>query len=124
MTVHIDTSALIDALTGSLRSIDVLVGLVEQGHRVALSSLVLYEWLRGPRTIAELSAQEEIFPREAVVPFGVEAAVLAAELYTRVRRPRGREVDLAVAACALTQDAALWTLNSKDFHDIPNLELV
>ena len=124
MTVHVDTSALVDALTGSCRSIDVLVGLVEQGRRVALSSLVLYEWLRGPRTIAELSAQEEIFPREAVVPFDVEAAALAAELYTRVRRPRGREVDLAVAACALTQDAALWTLNGKDFHDIPNLELV
>ena len=124
MTVHLDTSALLDALTGSCRSIDVLVGLVEQGHRVALSSLVLYEWLRGPRTPAELSAQEEIFPREVAIPFGVEAAATAAALYTQVRRARGRELDLAVAACALTQDAALWTLNSQDFGDIPDLELV
>ena len=124
MIVHIDTSALVDALTGPRRSLDVLVGLVEQGHRVAVSSLVLYEWLRGPRTIAELGAQEEIFPREAAIPFDVEAAALAAELYTNVRRPRGREVDLAVAACALTQDAALWTLNGKDFKDIPDLKLV
>ena len=67
-----------------------LVGLVEQGHRVVLSSLVLYEWLRGPRKIAELSAQEEIVPREAVIPFDVEAAALAAELYTRVRAHAGR----------------------------------
>ena len=29
-----------------------------------------------------------------------------------------------VAACALTQDAALWTLNSQDFRPIPDLDLV
>ena len=62
--------------------------------------------------------------REVAIPFGVEAAATAAALYTQVRRARGRELDLAVAACALTQDAALWTLNSQDFGDIPDLELV
>ena len=97
MTVHLDTSALVDALTGPRRSLDVLVGLVDEGHRVALSTLVLYEWLRGPRTRAELSAQEEIFPRESALPFDVDAAASAAALYREVNRPRGREVDLAVA---------------------------
>ena len=124
MTVHLDTSALVDALTGPRRSLDVLVGLVDEGHRVALSTLVLYEWLRGPRTRAELSAQEEIFPRESAIPFDVDAAASAAALYRDVNRPRGREVDLAVAACALSRDAALWTLNTQDFHDLPGLELV
>ena len=112
-----------DALTGPRRSLDVLVGLVEQRHRVVLSTLVLFEWLRGPRTRAELSAQEEIFPRDAAVPFGVEEATRAAALYASLRRTRGREVDLAVAACAMTHGAALWTLNSQDFQDIPDLEL-
>ena len=124
MTVHLDTSALVDALTGPRRSLDVLVGLVDEGHRVALSTLVLYEWLHGPRTRAELSAQEEIFPRESAIPFDVDAAASAAALYRDVNRPRGREVDLAVAACALSRDAALWTLNTQDFHDLPGLELV
>jgi len=32
-------------------------------------------------------------------------------------------VDLAIAACAMTHDAALWTLNMEDFADIPGLEL-
>ena len=123
MTVHLDTSALVDALTGPRRSLGVLVGLVEQRHRVVLSTLVLFEWLRGPRTRAELSAQEEIFPRDAAVPFGVEEAARAAALYASLRRPRGREVDLAVAACAMTHGAALWTLSSQDFQDIPDLEL-
>lgn len=124
MIVHLDTSALVDALTGPRHSLDVLVGLVDEGHRVGLSTLVLYEWLRGPRTRAELSAQEEIFPRESASPFDVDAAASAAALYREVKRPRGREVDIAVAACALSRDAALWTLNTQDFHDLPGLELV
>jgi len=56
--VHIDTSALVDALTGPRRSLDGLVRLVDEGHRIALSSIVLYEWWRGPRTGAELAVQQ------------------------------------------------------------------
>ena len=124
MTIHLDTSALVDALTGPRRSIGALTALVDEGHRLSLSSIVLYEWLRGPRTRAELTVQEELFPRERAVPFGPEQAAAAARLYSAVSRPRGREIDLAVAACALYDDAALWTLNRRDFRDIPDLKLV
>lgn len=55
--------------------------------------------------------------------FGAEEAALAAQLYRTVRRARGREIDLAVAACALTHGAAFWTLNAQDFGDIPDLTL-
>lgn len=124
MTVHIDSSALIDALTGPRRSLDVLVRLADEGHRLALSSIVLYEWLRGPRTHAELTVQEELFPHDRTVVFGADQAVIAARLYGAVKRPRGREIDLAVAACALHDGAALWTLNRADFRDLPGLSLV
>jgi predicted nucleic acid-binding protein len=124
MTVHLDTSALVDALTGPRRSLDVLTLLTEQGHRLTLSAIVLYEWLRGPRTQAELGTQEDLFPREAAVAFGAEQADLAAKLYKRIPRARGREIDLAVAACALADGASLWTLNREDFRDIPGLRLV
>jgi predicted nucleic acid-binding protein len=124
MTVHVDTSALIDALTGPRRSLEVLIDLTEQGHRLSLSTIVLYEWLRGPRTRAELTAQEDLFPRDRAVPFAPEPAVIAARLYTAVARPRGREIDLAVAACALHDGAALWTLKRADFRDLPGLSLL
>lgn len=124
MIVHLDTSALIDALTGPRRSLDRLVALVEDGHRIAISTIVLYEWLRGPRTRPELIAQEDLLPRDAAVAFGSGEADVAARLYRAVRRPRGREIDLAVAACALAAGAALWTLNPADFEDVPELQLV
>jgi predicted nucleic acid-binding protein len=124
MIVHIDTSALVDALTGPRRALPRLSALVEDGHRLALSALVLFEWRRGPRVRAELAAQEALLPAEAAVPFSASEAALAADLYRKVSRPRGREMDLAIAACALVQGAALWTLHPEDFTDIPGLRLV
>jgi predicted nucleic acid-binding protein len=123
MTIHIDTCALVDALTGPRRSLKVLRAFVEQGRPIAISSLTFFEWKRGPRTRAELLAQEALLPTEAVVPFDGAAATLAADLYQRLSRPRGREIDLAIAAVAISQRAALWTLNRADFDDIPGLIL-
>ena len=124
MIIHIDTSALVDALTGPRRSLDTLIGLVDAEHRINISAPVLYEWLRGPRSRADLRIQEELMPAENVAVFGAVEAQLAARLYAAVVRPRGREIDLAVAACALANRAALWTLNRRDFHDLEALRLI
>ncbi len=124
MTIHLDTSALIGALTESHDAVGRLHALIEEGHRLRLSSIVLFEWLRGPRTVGELRVQEDLFPREQAVPFDTGAAAQAAALYVRLPRPSGRDLDLAIAACALVNEAALWTLNPKDFSDVPGLKLV
>ena len=124
MIVHIDTSALIDALTGPRRSIGTLIRLTDEGHRLAVSTIVLYEWLRGPRTKADLDAQEALLPSETAIAFGATEAALAAQLYKQVARPRGREVDLAIAASAVANGAAILTLNPADFRDVPGLKLV
>jgi predicted nucleic acid-binding protein len=121
--VHVDTTALVDALTGPRRSLDAMITLTEAGHRLTLSTIVLYEWLRGPRTRAELAAQEELFPSQSAVAFGAAEAALTSRLYKQVPRARGRELDLAVAACAIANGGAIWTLNPGDFRDIPDLRL-
>ena len=124
MTVHVDTSALIDALTGPRRSLEVLIRLTDEGHRLAISTIVLYEWSRGPRTKSDLDAQQALLPSERAIGFGPAEALLAAKLYQQVRKARGREVDLAIAATALVHGAAMLTLNRDDFRDIPDLRLL
>jgi predicted nucleic acid-binding protein len=121
--IILDTSVLIDALAGPRRSAPALRRAIEKGDRIVLPSLVLYEWLRGPRRPEELEVQEALFPAAAAIPFGPAEAARAAQLYLTIPRPRGREVDLAIAAYALIQGARLWTLNPRDFRDVPRLEL-
>ena len=123
MIVHLDTSALVDALAGQQPALSKLLKFVEAGHRLKVSAPALYEWLRGPRTLGELRDQEALMPRSAAVPFDAEAAATAAGLYSELDNARNREMDLAIAACALVEDAALWTLNEEDFRNIPGLRL-
>jgi predicted nucleic acid-binding protein len=47
----------------------------------------------------------------------------AASLNPAVRRPRGPDVDIAIAACAFEDGARVWTLNPDDFRDMPGLQL-
>ena len=121
--IHLDTSVLVDALAGARRSARTLRRVVEQGERVAISTLVLYEWLRGPRVEAEIADQEDLLPAAQAALFGPREAARAAQLYRTVPRARGREFDLGVAACALVHEASLWTLNPGDFRDVPSLTL-
>jgi hypothetical protein len=72
-------------------------------RRIAVSAIVLYEWLRGPRRKPELLAQADLFPPDDAIAFDHQMAARAAGLYHRVRPPRGREVDLAIAACGLAR---------------------
>jgi predicted nucleic acid-binding protein len=121
--IHLDTSLIVEALAGHRRAGALLRRTAEEGERMGVSTLVLYEWLRGPRTSAELAAQEALFPAEAAVPFRAAEALIAARLYRQVPGARHRELDLGIAACALAHGARLWTLNPDDFRDVPDLQL-
>ncbi|MCX6626803.1 MAG: PIN domain-containing protein [Candidatus Solibacter sp.] len=119
--IVLDTSVLIDGLTGLKRSESAVRGALADGERILLPALVLYEWLRGPRLAQELAAQEALCPAKSAIPFGTEEAIVSADLYRAVRRARNREIDLAIAACALVREARLWTLNHADFQDVPGI---
>jgi predicted nucleic acid-binding protein len=123
MIVHLDTSVLVDALTGPRRSLGALERVVSRGHVIASSSLALYEWLRGPRTAEELEDQEALVPLDAARVFGAAECRRAASLYRTLKRARGRDMDIAIAACAIEHGARLWTLNPADFRDLPAVEL-
>jgi predicted nucleic acid-binding protein len=121
--IHLDTSALLAAVTADRPAAPSLRRFLDQGSLLGVSSLVLYEWWRGPRGATDLAYQELLFPRDAAFDFGTREADVAAGIYRRLGRRRGREMDIAIAACAIANDASLWTLNRKDFIDIPGLAL-
>ena len=121
--ILLDTSVLVDAFCGAQRSAPALRQTLAAGHRVRLPAFVVYEWLRGPRLDVELNAQNTLFPMAEVVPFGSREAERAAALYSGLPRARGREIDIGLAATALEREAKLWTLNERDFADIPELAL-
>lgn len=121
--IVVDTSVLVETLGAGGRLGPELRRVFEAGERPVLPTLVLYEWLRGPRIPEELAAQEALLPTDEAIPFGADEAALAARLYGELPRARGREVDLAIAACALSWNGELWTLNRADFEDAPGLRL-
>lgn len=67
--------------------------------------------------------QESLLPSADVRGFGAVEAARAAHLYRALKRPRGRDMDIAIAACALEHGARLWTLDPGDFLDVPGLAL-
>lgn len=121
--ILLDTSLLVGSLTGAKESAPLLHRALERGEPIFLPCLVLYEWLRGPRTTQEIAIQEDLFPTASALPYEVADAKISAEIYRSVRRARSREIDIALAACAIRHEAALWTLNAADFADIPGLRL-
>jgi predicted nucleic acid-binding protein len=123
MLVHLDTSILVSAFTAPRRSLSAVEDAVAEGHVLAFSTMVLYEWLRGPRTDEERAIVNLQFGVQGVVPFGHAEARVAATLYRALPRARQRQADIAIAACAIERSAALWTLNAADFEDIPGLTL-
>jgi len=121
--IVLDTSVLVAHLGPSADTPGPMLDLLESDEAVRVPAVVLYEWWRGPRREHELEIQRRFFPQNQVLPFGAVEARTAAEIYRQVRRARGRDTDIAIAACALVAEAQLWTLNEKDFVDIPGLRL-
>lgn len=123
MIVALDTSVLIPALAHSSHPIATeLEELLASGHPIVVPSLVAFEWLRGVQDARDRDDFDALFDAESIVPFGLEEATIAARLYRTVKRPRGREADIMIAATAISRSARLWTMNHDDFSDLPGLE--
>ncbi|MGH9466471.1 MAG: type II toxin-antitoxin system VapC family toxin [Terriglobales bacterium] len=122
--LFLDTSALVASLSGERTRWQMLRLLLERREQLRISAPVLYEWRRGDRSAEELRAQHDLFPDASAVPFTHREAFLSAELYSSLPRARARAMDFAIAACAISHEARLWTLNRDDFADIPGLDLL
>jgi predicted nucleic acid-binding protein len=120
--VHLDASFLIKALT-SRSDLVKLHNLAESERPIRMSSVAWYEFSRGPRTPNQLAVARSFLLGDGIVPFDELLAEAAAELFRALGSPRRRSADIAIAVTAISQGAALVTLNPADFQDIPGLAL-
>jgi predicted nucleic acid-binding protein len=113
----------------------------ELPDEVAISAITLAELSAGPHEVrgsddlgaydehAERARRLEILQRAESefdpVPFDAEAARIYGRLTAAViasgRRPRGRTVDLMIAATALAEGLPLYTTNPTDFTGLDSL---
>ncbi len=129
MSVYlIDTDWIIDALHGQATALQTLIDLAPQG--LAISHLTygeLYEGAQYSRTsAADIAALQTFLDGIELLPTTVAImerfAVLRGSLTAHLRRQIG-DIDLLIAATALTHDLTLITRNRKDFQHVPGLKL-
>lgn len=90
-------------------------------RQLAVSSAAWAEFLCGPVSPAAVRAASGILGTP--VPFGAEAAVVAADCFNVGGRRRSTMIDCMIAATAITAGAALATANLADFRRLASLGL-
>ncbi len=122
--ILLDTNYLIRGLIAGSREAEDLVAWARAGERMAVSSVVWYEFLCGPVTRAQQAVMQSFI--HEILPFGDVQAQEAARLFNAVGRQRALRVDAMIAASALIAHARLATSNQTDFAPFvaEGLELV
>jgi predicted nucleic acid-binding protein len=120
---HIDTDFLVYAISVRGPERRRMTKLLESGHPLEASSLVWYEFSRGPRTPEQLAVARDIFGPDGIVPFSEELAEAAADQFRRLGSPRKRAADIAIGVVARSRGATLLTRNARDFAGLDGLLL-
>src|SRR3989442_756790 len=79
--IHLDTSVFIDVFSGEKPLAPRLRELLDRGERVSFSTLVLFEWRRGPRMPEKIAAQEALFRSEGNGFAGWEQRLLSSNFF-------------------------------------------
>ncbi len=120
---HIDTDFLVYALSIRGPERRRMTRLLESGSPLEASSVVWYEFARGPRTPEQLAIARDLFGPDGIVPFSEELAEAAADQFRRLGSPRKRAADIAIGVVARSRGAILLTRNKRDFAGIDGLIL-
>ena len=118
---HLDTDFLIFAISTRGPEWRRLSKLLASASPVEASSLVWYEFSRGPRTPEQLAVARDIFAEAGVIPFSEQLADAAADQFRRLGSPRKRAADIAIGVVARSRSATLLTRNARDFAGIDQL---
>lgn len=114
VAVHLDTTFLIQALVPGSDPDQLLRMWLQEGRRLAMSSIAWSEFLCGPLDLADRELAARIVADR--IPYSAQDAESAAELFNETGRRRGSLIDCMIAAVARGRSAPLATLNRNDFR--------
>ncbi len=112
--IHLDTNYLLGALASPSTLQKQVTAWLRADEELAVSAIVWSEFLTGPVTDQQLLDAHGII-QDRVVPFDLNEAKIAAELFNHIGRKRAMRTDCFVAATAIRARVPLATLNRKDF---------
>lgn len=122
--VILDTNIIIDHLRRIDKQNSYLEHIVEIKSKKALSlSIISIQELYEGKSIAEKENEHYLLSTISpltILPYTYEVAQLAGEI-ARNSKQKIELADAAIAATAIVNNAELYTLNTKDFLDIPEL---
>ena len=111
--IHVDTSFLIDALTGGSPAASKLDAWVAADQIIAMSAVAWTEFLCGPLDGRTASLAAVLVDRR--LDYTVEMTTVAARLFNGTGRRRGTLTDCMIAAAAIAESTPIATGNPRDF---------
>ena len=112
--ICLDANFLIGGLIEARPESRYLLAWAAAGETFCTAAPAWYEFLCGPVSPAQIQTMQA-FLRGGIIPFSTVQAQIAARLFNAAERPRRLRVDAMIAATAISQKAALATINHADF---------
>jgi predicted nucleic acid-binding protein len=120
---HVDTDVLVHAISHRGPEQRRILKLADSDVLLEASSIVWYEFSRGPRTPEQLAVARHVFGEDGIIPFSEQLAEAAGEQFRLLGSPRKRASDIAIGVVARSRGAVLLTRNARDFAGIDGLRL-
>lgn len=112
--IELDSNFLVAVLDAGGRQSGMLHSWARSGMRIQISAIAWSEYLCGPLDAAVVPLARKLV--NSVEAFTERDAELASELFNNTGRRSRSHVDCMIAAHAIRRDAALATLNVRDFQ--------
>ena len=119
--IILDTNVLIEILKNKTETISTLAGIQEP---LFISTITSMELFYGARDKQEVKMLGRFLDKFEYLPVNEEISYCALKLVRDFAKSHTLDIpDSLIAASALTNQAALFTYNTKDFQFIPDIEL-
>jgi predicted nucleic acid-binding protein len=123
--VCLDTNILIEHKRAKQKNKTKLFDLANQGYGFAVSTVTVYELLRGDDSKEDVF-WKEFFDKVSILDFDMAAAQIAGAIFRQLK-PKGNLIeveDLLIGAVAIRHKMKLATHNTKHLSRIANLTII